>query len=101
MADRLLEWKKDFSGMAKSDWDSGGGTLSDGQQAAFAVLAFADQQGAGGGIVVAMVEIGHLGAADAGGVEEFEHGAVAQAEGIGGVWLGEQAGDFVGTQGFR
>jgi hypothetical protein len=32
-----------------------------------------------------MVEICHLGAADAGGVEEFEHDAVAQAEGIGGV----------------
>ena len=39
----------------------------------------------GGGIVVADVELAEFGAADAGGVEEFEHGAVAQAEGICGV----------------
>jgi hypothetical protein len=37
-----------------------------------------------------VVEVGHFGAADAGGVEEFQDGAVAQAEGIGGVGLGEK-----------
>ena len=36
-----------------------------------------------------MVEISHLGAADAGGVEEFQDGAVAQAKGIGGIGTGE------------
>lgn len=31
----------------------------------------------GGGVVVAEVELAEFGAAEAGGVEEFEHGAVA------------------------
>ena len=53
------------------------------------------------GIVVAVVELGHLGAADAGGVEEFEDGAVAQTEGIGCVGTGEQAINFIRVQGFR
>jgi hypothetical protein len=48
-----------------------------------------------------VVETGHLGAADADGAEEFEHGSVAQAEGIGGVRLGKQTGDFIETQGLR
>ena len=39
----------------------------------------------GGGVIVADVELAEFGAADAGGVDEFEHGAVAQAEGTGGV----------------
>ena len=81
--------------------EPGGGAFADGQQAAFAVLALADEQGAGGGIVVAVIEVGHFGAADAGGVEEFEDGAVAQAEGIGGVGDGEQALDFLVAEGFR
>jgi hypothetical protein len=33
------------------------------------------------GIVIADLQPGHFGAADAGGVKQFEDGAVAQAEG--------------------
>jgi hypothetical protein len=77
-----------------------GGALADGEQAAFAAFSLADVEGAGGGIVVAMVELGHFGSPDTGGVEEFEDGAVAQAEGIGGVGAGEQAVDFFGAEGF-
>ena len=77
-----------------------GGALADRQHPALAVLALAHEQGPGVGIVVAVVEIGHFGAADAGGVEEFEYGAVAQAEGIGGIGNGEQALDFLGSRYF-
>jgi hypothetical protein len=34
-------------------------------------------------------------------LEEFEHGPVAQAEWITGVWQGGQPGDFVGIEGSR
>ena len=47
-----------------------------------------------------MIEAGHFGAPHAGGVEEFQHRAVTQAEGIGGVGQGEQALDFVESQDF-
>ena len=47
-----------------------------------------------------MVEIGHFGAADAGGVKKFEHGAITQAKGIGGVGDGEEALDFFCAEGF-
>ena len=42
-----------------------------------------------------MVKVGHFGAAHAGGVEKFEHGAIAQAEGVGGVGNGKEALDFL------
>ena len=76
------------------------GTLADGEQAAVAVFTLAHEQGEGGGIEVALVELGHFAAADAGGVEEFEDGAVAQAEGIVGVRKGEQTVDFLRREGF-
>jgi hypothetical protein len=47
-----------------------------------------------------VVEVGHFAAPHPGGVEEFEHGAIAQAEGIGGVGNGEQALDFLFAEGF-
>jgi len=37
-----------------------------------------------------VVEVGHFGATDAGGVEKFQDGAVSQAEGVSGVGLGEK-----------
>ena len=77
-----------------------GGPATDGQEAAFVVLAMADQQGVGGGVVVAGVELGHFGAPYAGGVEEFEDGAVAQAHGIGGVGQREEPVEFFRAEGF-
>jgi hypothetical protein len=53
------------------------------------------------GIVVANLQTCHFGAADAGGVEEFEHGAVAQAEGAGDIGQREQAVDLVQTERLR
>jgi hypothetical protein len=88
------------AGFGEKAVEPGGGALADGQHAALAVFALANDQGAGGGIVVAVVEVGHFTAANAGGVEEFEHGAIAQAEGIGGVGDGEQALDFLFAEGF-
>jgi len=58
------------------------------QQAAFVVFAMADEQRAGAGVVIAVIEFGHFGAADAGGVEEFKDCAVAQAERVGRVGQG-------------
>ena len=92
----LRQVVEERAGLGEVAVEPGGGAFADGQQPAFAVLALAHEQGAGGGIVVAVVEVGHFGAADAGGVEEFEDGAVAQAEGVGGVGDGEQAVDFLG-----
>jgi len=96
-AGKMVEERAGFGEVAV---EPGGGALADGQHPAFAVLAFAHDQGVGGGVVVAVVEIGHFTAPDAGGVEEFEDGAVAQAEGIGGVGDGEEALDFLGAEGF-
>ena len=75
-----------------------GSVAADGEQAALAVLSPADEEGAGVGIVVADLQPSHLGAADAGGVEEFEDGAVAEAERAAGVGQREQAVDFLGTE---
>ena len=77
-----------------------GGAFTYRQHAAFTIFAFAHDQGAGGGVVVAVVEIGHFAAADAGGVEEFEDSAVAQAEGVGRIWNGEETVDFLFVKGF-
>ena len=88
------------AGFGEEAVEPGGGAFADGEQAAFAVFAFAHDEGAGGGVVVAVVEIGHFAAADAGGVEEFEDGAVAQAEGVGGIWNGEEVVDFLFVEGF-
>jgi hypothetical protein len=96
----LRQMVEERAGFGEEAVEPGGGALADGEHAAFAVLAFAHDQGAGGGIVVAVVEVGHFAAADAGGVEEFEHGAVAQTEGIGGVGDGKQALDFLFVEGF-
>jgi hypothetical protein len=48
-----------------------------------------------------VIEVGHFGAADAGGVEEFQNGAVAQAEGVGWIGDGEQEVDFLFVKSFR
>ncbi len=77
-----------------------GGAGAHGQQPAFAALALADEEGLDGRVVVGAVQAGEFGAADAGGVEEFEDGAVAQAEGVGGIWEGEDAVDFLRGEGF-
>jgi hypothetical protein len=58
-------------------------------------------QGLEGGVEVAEVEVGHFGAADAGGVEEFEDGAIAQAKRAGEIGEVEQAGNFRFAEGFR
>ncbi len=65
-------------------------TCANWKAAKIPALAATDGEGVGGGIVVAEVELTEFGAADAGGVEEFKHGAVAQAEGLGGVGNGEK-----------
>ena len=78
-----------------------GGAVADGKHAAFAAFAAADVEGFRVRVVIAMVEVGQFGAADAGGVEEFEDGAVAQAEGIGGVGNGEQKTDFLRAESLR
>ena len=77
-----------------------GGTRADGQHPAFAAFATAHGERAAVRIVVAEVEVGHFGAADAGGVEEFEHRTVAQAKGIGDVGQGEETRDFALIKGF-
>ncbi len=93
-------WSKSGRDFGEEAVEPGGGALAHGQHPALAVLALADHQGAGGGIVVAVVEVGHFAAPDAGSIEEFEDGAVAQAEGIGGVGDGEEALDFLFVEGF-
>ena len=51
-------------------------------------------------IVVAGVELGQFAAANAGGVEEFQNRAVAQADGVGGIGQGEEAVEFLCAEGF-
>ena len=92
---------EEWAGLAKEAIEPSGGAFADGQHPALAVLALSDDEGAGGGLIVAVIEVGHFSAPDAGGVKEFEHGAVAQAEGIGRVGDGEQALDFIRGEGFR
>ena len=96
----VREVVEERAGLGEEAFKPCGGALADGQHAVLAVLALADEEGAGVGIVVAVVELGHFAAANAGGVEEFEDGAVAQAEGVGGVGDGEEALDFVFVEGF-
>ena len=80
--------------------EPGCGTLADRHHATLPTLSLADHQDTGGRVVVAVIELAHLAAPDAGGVEEFKNGPVAEADGIGGVWDGEEAGDFLGAQAF-
>jgi hypothetical protein len=56
------------AGLGEEAVEPCGGALADGEHPAFAVLALANDQSAGGGIVVAVIEVGHFRAADAGGV---------------------------------
>ena len=51
-------------------------------------------------IIIADVELAEFRAADASGVEEFEHGAVAQTKGICCVGDGEEELDFVRREDF-
>jgi hypothetical protein len=97
----LRQVVEERAGFAEKTVEPGGGALADGEHAAFAVFAFAHDQGAGGGIVVAVVEVGHFAAADTGCVEEFEHGAVAETKRISGVGDGEESLDFLFAEGFR
>ena len=53
-----------------------------------------------GGIEVAYIELAKLGASNAGGVEDFENGAITQPEEIGGIGLCEEDFDFLRAQGF-
>ena len=77
-----------------------GGTFADREHPALAVFALPHDQGAGGGIVIAGIEVGHFRAPDTGGVEEFQNCTVAQAERIGDVGFGEEALDFQFVEGF-
>ena len=81
---------KEWSGFCQIADQPRCGACADRQQATFAALATTHKQGAGAGIEIAVVEVGHFGATDTGCVEEFQDRAVAQAEGISGVGLGEQ-----------
>jgi hypothetical protein len=54
----------------------------------------------GGGIVVANIKVGHLAAAHATGIEEFEYRAVAQSAPIGGSrWMAASRSGRSGGQG--
>ena len=44
-------------GLGEEAVEPGGGAFADGQEAGFSVFAFPDEQGAGGGIVVAVIEL--------------------------------------------
>jgi hypothetical protein len=77
-----------------------GGTFSNWQHPAFPALALANDQRAGGGFVIAMVEMAHFTAPNAGGVEKFEHRAITQAKGIGWVGDSQQPRDFLGIERF-
>ena len=79
---------KEWAGLGQEAVEPEGGPFAHRQQAALVVFAMADEQRAGGRIVIAVIEFGHFGAPDAGGVEEFEDGAVAQAERVGPVGQG-------------
>lgn len=77
-----------------------GGPPADGEQAGASALALADEEGPRMAVVVAEVELDHLGSADAGGVEEFEDRPVAQSEGAAEVLQGDDVFDFDGRKGF-
>ena len=83
------------AGFGEVAGEPGGGAFADGQHPAFAALALANEQGAGVGIVITVIEICHFGAANAGGIEEFQNRAVAQSEGIGGVGHGKKGLNFL------
>ncbi len=77
----------------------GCGSVTYGQHTKFSAFAATDGKGVCTGIIIADIELAQLGATDAGGVEKFEHGAVTQAEGVGGIGQGEQLGDFFRCKG--
>jgi hypothetical protein len=58
----------------------------------------ANQYRPGVPIIVAKIEFGHFCSPDAGGIEQFKNGAVAQSHGVGGVWQRELAVDFFRTE---
>ena len=97
----LRQVVEERAGFGEEAVEPGGGALADWQHAVLAVLAFALDQGSGVGIIVAVIEIGHFGAPDAGGVEELQNCTVAQAEGVGGVGDGQQEPDFLPAEVFR
>ena len=69
---------KEWSGFCQIADQPRCGAFADRKQATFAAFATTHEQGAGVGIEIAVVEVGHFGAADASGVEKFQDGAVAQ-----------------------
>jgi hypothetical protein len=77
----------------------GCGSVTYGKHTKFSAFAATDGKSVCAGIIIADVELAELGATDAGGVEKFEHGAVTQAEGVGGIGQGEQLGDFFRCKG--
>ena len=76
------------------------GALAERDGAAFAALAFPHGEDASGEVDVFEVELGHLRATQAAGVEDFQNAAVAQAEHVAGVGQGEEVGEFVVAEGF-
>ncbi len=74
------------------------GAVADGDDAVFPVFAFADGEDAGLWIEVFIVEPDEFGAADAGGVEELQDGAVAETERVGDVGYGEDGADLLGAE---
>lgn len=60
--------------------DPGGGALAGGQESVASAFALVDEEGVLVGVDVVEVEVGEFAASDAGGVEDFEHAAVASAE---------------------
>ena len=76
----------------------GQGARSDGHDAVLAPLAQADVQQPALALQVGEFQAHQLGAADAGGVKQFEQGAVAQAQGIGDVGLRQHGLDLGGAQ---
>ena len=86
------------AGLRQVEIQPGACSLADGQHSALSALALADQERPGGGVVVVEVKPGHFAASNARGVEEFEHDAVAQAEGVIRIRGRKQGLDFLGAQ---
>ena len=76
----------------------GQGPVADGNQAAASAFAVTDVERPLDGLEVAPVEEGQFGAADAGGIEGFQDGPVAQAQNRGDIGLGQNQFGFGGGE---
>ena len=79
--------------------DPAQGARADGDDAVLHALALADEHGSLVAVEVAQVELHEFAAPHAGGVEELQYGAVAQAERVGDVGYGEDGLDLAGRRG--